>query len=150
MRRLKKVVREQIGGGECATGGVSDNVDDGGSSCTRGDAPNQDSRDVAQDGIMTGACEDEDDSKAGKGNWLVALAGSLATVQNKFLKAAMDDMKIMEDNAASATQSQEGQSEQEAQDAKDTKRDQFIQAQSRYQANMQMFNMIAKYDCNIS
>ena len=86
-----------------------------------------------------------------KGNWLVALAGALASVQNEFLKAAMDDMKIMEDNAAGSTMKKEGAegaegaggTDEEKQNAKDAKRDEFIQAQSRYQANMQMFNMIA-------
>ncbi|MEW8223880.1 MAG: hypothetical protein AB2729_16195 [Candidatus Thiodiazotropha taylori] len=126
-----------------------------GNSCTRsegnGTSSTQDSRDIAQDAIMTGACESEEgkEGKSTKGNWLVALAGALATVQNEFLSAAMEDMKIMENNASQATHSKEeleGMSDSEKQahqDEKDAKRDEFIQAQSRYQANMQMFNMIA-------
>jgi hypothetical protein len=34
----------------------------------------------------------------------VALAGSLANVQTKFLNAAMEDMRTMEDNSAKSTQ----------------------------------------------
>jgi hypothetical protein len=111
----------------------------------------QDSRDIAQDGISTSACESEEgkEGKSTRGNWLVALAGALASVQNEFLNAAMEDMKIMEDNAAKSTLSKDDLKEMSEaekikhQEEKDEKRDEFIQAQSRYQANMQMFNMIA-------
>jgi hypothetical protein len=100
------------------------------------------------------------------GNWLVALAGSLAGMQTKFLDAAMDNMATMNDNAAGATygdgdankpektgQTNEGgqtqtpeqkkEADQAKQDDKDAKRDLFVKAQSEYQANMQMFNMMA-------
>jgi hypothetical protein len=111
----------------------------------------QDSRDIAQDGILTSACESEEgkEGKSGKGNWLVALAGALAEVQSKFLNAAMENMAIMRENAADSTHSSKdydkmSDSEKKAdQDKKDEARDKFIQAQSEYQANMQMFNMIA-------
>jgi hypothetical protein len=150
---VEEVVREQVGGGAegCAE---TNNQSPSNNDCSRsegsGSSSTQDSRDVAQDGILTCASEEGDKKEGGtKGNWLVALAGALATVQNEFLSAAMEDMKIMEDNSAQATHSKEeleGMSDEEKQahqEEKDAKRDEFIQAQSRYQANMQMFNMIA-------
>ncbi|MEW8626340.1 MAG: hypothetical protein AB2551_11350 [Candidatus Thiodiazotropha sp.] len=80
----------------------------------------------------------------------------------QFIQSWMqDNMEIMEDNTAGFTMKKEGAggandqkntastdkqnntASSDDQDAKDAKRDEFIQAQSRYQANMQMFNMIA-------
>jgi hypothetical protein len=78
---------------------------------------------------------------------LVALAGSLASVQCKFLDAAMKDMRIMDDNAAGSTQKDTSKMNDEEkakyQQEQDKARDQFVQAQSRYQANTQMFSMVA-------
>jgi hypothetical protein len=64
-------------------------------------------------------------------NWLVALAGSLAQVQHKFLDAALQNMKTMDNNAGVDGQEQT-----------------FLKAQSEYQANMQMFNMVANMTAN--
>jgi len=70
------------------------------------------------------------------GNWLVALAGSLSKVQAKFLNAAMENMKTMETNGDAAVSGEDAES-------KETQRNDFLEAQSQYQANMQMFNMVA-------
>jgi len=75
---------------------------------------------------------EETEGKEG-GNWLVALAGALAKVQGKFLQAAMDNMKTMEENA--------GKTGSSGDDKKAS--NEFLIAQSEYQANMQMFNMMA-------
>lgn len=81
-----------------------------------------------------------EDAKEGNGkgkgaaNWLVALAGALSEIQAKFLNDAMKNMDTMKANAAKEGDSQEKAAE---------KRDEFLMAQSEYQANMQMFNMMA-------
>ena len=69
--------------------------------------------------------EEEASSAGGGANWLKALAGSLAQVQGKFLESAMENLDKMEELAG----------EDSSQD--------FLTAQSEYQADMQMFNMIA-------
>ncbi|MES9853152.1 MAG: hypothetical protein ABW170_15150 [Candidatus Thiodiazotropha sp. L084R] len=139
----------------------------GGSDCTRtegggspGDSDNSyyNAYDTAKQGCAT--TEDDEKKGSGKGNWLVALAGALATVQAKFLDSAMEDMKTMEENSSAAVSKKSGSDEipeNESPEQKETRekqnaetekaekeaRDEFLQAQSRYQANMQMFNMIA-------
>jgi hypothetical protein len=70
----------------------------------------------------------------GSGNWLVALAGALSKVQANFLNEAMKNMKKMESNMAN---------EKDTDKQAKTKRDEFLKAQSEYQANIQMFNMVA-------
>jgi hypothetical protein len=86
------------------------------------------------------------------GNWLLALAGALSNIQNKFLDAAMDSMKKMEQNVDGATAGGKGESEgagnggsegagNGSESAEKTKRNEFTLAQNEYQANMQMFNM---------
>ncbi|MET0029780.1 MAG: hypothetical protein ABW101_19270 [Candidatus Thiodiazotropha sp.] len=111
--------------------------------------------------------EDGKDSGSGtSGNWLVALARALSDVQKKFLTAAMENVDTMKANADATTQGdssetggadQAGGAEQGKDGgavegnkeggsvAEDTKksRDAFVQAQSEYSANMQMFNMMA-------
>ncbi len=86
--------------------------------------------------ISQGICEEAAEEAEGKegGNWLVALARGLSEVQVKFLDAAMDNMDTMKNNSVDETKSKEAQAED---------REEFIQAQSEYQANMQMFNMMA-------
>jgi hypothetical protein len=59
-------------------------------------------------------------------NWLVALAGSLGELQHKFLEKALENMDTMESTAGNDDQEKE-----------------FLKAQSEYQANIQMFNMMA-------
>ncbi|MCG7926413.1 MAG: hypothetical protein JAY67_12825 [Candidatus Thiodiazotropha taylori] len=82
--------------------------------------------------------EQDEDKSGSEGNWLVALAGSLAKVQQKFLTAAMENMDTMKENGSAAVSGgDKSAEEQEAQ------RNQFLEAQSQYQANMQMFNMVA-------
>ncbi|MES9853149.1 MAG: hypothetical protein ABW170_15135 [Candidatus Thiodiazotropha sp. L084R] len=146
---------------QSACNGVYDQAtnDQDGSSCTRTDGDGSSSRAESdsqmRDNMVDGNCADESEGEgdgeggAGKaaGNWLVALAGSLASVQCKFLDAAMKDMRIMDDNAAGSTQkdtsNMSDEEKQAYQQEQDKARDQFVQAQSRYQANTQMFSMIA-------
>jgi hypothetical protein len=73
------------------------------------------------------------------------------------LNAAMENMETMKDNAASATSSdkkdgktpknetkeQKAERSEQEKKAENEKRDKFLIAQSEYQANMQMFNMMA-------
>ena len=59
-------------------------------------------------------------------NWLVALAGSLAKTQGTFLKAALESQETMNGIAG-----------------KEGKEQEFLDAQAEYQANMQMFTMMA-------
>jgi hypothetical protein len=71
--------------------------------------------------------KDLEEEASGEGkNWLVALAGALSEVQGKFLKEALENMDTMKDLAGDEDSSHE-----------------FLTAQSEYQANMQMFNMMA-------
>jgi hypothetical protein len=81
---------------------------------------------------------DEADQKCnggkGSGNWLVALAGALSEVQAKFLNQAMENMDEMKSNTADKNDSKKEAA---------AKRDKFLTAQSEYQANIQMFNMVA-------
>jgi len=81
------------------------------------------------DNISQGIAEEAGEEAEGKegANWLVALAGGLANAQIKFLDKAMDAKDAMEASGW---------------DDKDS-RDAFIKAQSDYQANIQMFNMMA-------
>lgn len=74
------------------------------------------------------ASEEIDKKTSGKSgaNWLVALAGGLAEVQGKFLMAAMENQEKMESLGTGKEDSQE-----------------FLTQQNEYQANMQMFNMMA-------
>ncbi|MCG7965510.1 MAG: hypothetical protein JAY63_02860 [Candidatus Thiodiazotropha taylori] len=85
-------------------------------------------------------CEDNREGGGTEGNWLVALAGALAKVQQQFLNAAMDNMKTMEENGSGATQ---GGNDTQSAEEKEKQRNEFLEAQSQYQANMQMFNMVA-------
>lgn len=81
-------------------------------------------------GIAQEAGDKADKETNGKGgvNWLVALAGGLAEAQIKFLDKAMDAQETMKEAAGKDDK---------------TSRDSFITAQSEYQANMQMFSMMA-------
>jgi len=67
---------------------------------------------------------EEAEGKEG-GNWLVALAGALAETQSHFLNKAEVNRQTMLDEV----------------DSEDSKL--FLKAQSEFQANMQMFNMMA-------
>ena len=78
----------------------------------------------------------------GKGNWLLALAGSMALMQEKFLKAAMDNMADMARLAEDVVVSGEDGTDEEKKAAEQNRRE-FLLAQSQYQANIQMFNMMA-------
>lgn len=81
------------------------------------------------DNISEGIAEEAAEEAEGKEgvNWLVALAGGLAKSQINFLDKAMEAQDTMEKASG------EG----------DEGRNDFIMAQSEYQANMQMFNMMA-------
>ena len=94
-------------------------------------------------GIADEAAE-EAEGKEG-GNWLVALAGALANVQSKFLNKAMDNMEIMENNSdpEKVKESYSDEKKEEIRSENEKQRNEFIKAQSEYQANMQMFNMMA-------
>jgi hypothetical protein len=181
---VEEVVREKIGGedgGGCwpddvirpgnedvlLKGGDDASASSGnGSASTQAEGSSEQSYDNAYDTASQGCATTEDEKKKGKGNWLVALAGALANVQAKFLDAAMENMKTMEENSSAAVQGKdkteetqipenetpEAKEAREAQEAKDAKaqdkkekaaRDEFLMAQSQYQANMQMFNMMA-------
>jgi hypothetical protein len=71
------------------------------------------------------AGEDADKEGAEGGNWLVALARGLADVQEKFLSKAMENLDTMKASTG------------------EDNREEFLTAQSEYQANTQMFNMMA-------
>ncbi|MES9853159.1 MAG: hypothetical protein ABW170_15185 [Candidatus Thiodiazotropha sp. L084R] len=152
---VEEVVREQIGGGAedggCATnGGAAENADSDGSSCTRTDAADS-YRDSINDAATCNAENEAEESKEGKstkGNWLVALAGALAEVQSEFLTSAMKNMETMRENSSKATQgtppkNESPEAKEKRQKADESARNEFLMAQSHYQANMQMFNMVA-------
>jgi Skp family chaperone for outer membrane proteins len=105
--------------------------------------------------VRCNAEEEAEDNKEGDGNtkgknWLVVLAEGLASIQSKFLTQAMNDMEVMETESDLATQKAKDGNKNESPDDKEKRqadekkhRDNFLMAQSRYQANMQMFNMMA-------
>ena len=75
---------------------------------------------------------DEDEKGSGgskSGNWLVALAQSMAKIQAKFLDEAMKQSDIMEGEAGNA-----GEGKSAA----------FLDAQAKYTANMQLFNIFSQ------
>jgi hypothetical protein len=156
---VEEVVREQIGGG-----------DDQGASrqpggCTRTEANGKQSLDEAD----TKACEatsnldkKKEEAKGGGksgGNWIVELAKALAEIQTEFLDKAMDNLQTMKDNKA-GMDTEQGEKSQgggslggmfggdkstETQGGGDQEgsRGEFMAAQSEFQANFQMFNMMA-------
>ena len=160
---IEDVVREKIDGGCDGNGdtATAEPESGGGSSCTRTEANDSQSLDDAD----MNACEatnklDEkkQEGKEGKGgcaNWLVELAKALADIQTDFLNKAMDNLETMKNNkgAMDTEQSGEGQggngtaeTGNAGEDDKDTKkasRGEFMAAQSEFQANFQMFNMMA-------
>ncbi|MES9942236.1 MAG: hypothetical protein ABW104_19830 [Candidatus Thiodiazotropha sp. 6PLUC2] len=135
---VEEVVREQIGGDAAPAEPETGN----GSSCTRteGNGSTDDACTNAAYSNAENASDDNEEKCGSEGNWLVALAGALAKVQQKFLNAAMDNMKTMEENGSGAVQ---GGDNAQSDEAKEKQRNEFLEAQSQYQANMQMFNMVA-------
>jgi hypothetical protein len=111
------------GGAAPATGGSSENG--GGDAVSAATSANQSS---------------ESEESEGDENWLVALAKAMAEIQKKFLDKAMANKKTMESNADSMDQ---------ASDQESTGRGDFLNAQSSFQANMQMFNMMASMTNNM-
>ncbi|MEW8256182.1 MAG: hypothetical protein AB2747_17630 [Candidatus Thiodiazotropha taylori] len=112
--------------------------------------------------------EGKSDGKSGGGNWLVELAKALAKIQTKFLDAAMENLATMEKNASAmdsaseegaegtggaggantanandGTSSVDDQSTNGDADPNSASRGDFMKAQSEFQANFQMFNMMA-------
>ncbi|MES9853146.1 MAG: hypothetical protein ABW170_15120 [Candidatus Thiodiazotropha sp. L084R] len=154
--------------GEPVPGGSDCTRTEGGNSPSTGGA-SENGYDDAYTNASYGCAESAaEEGEEGKGktasNWLVALAGALSEVQAKFLNAAMDNMDTMEKNSSSVAQGSDKESEvpenetpeqketreqneakQEATDKKndEAQRNEFLKAQSQYQANMQMFNMMA-------
>ncbi|MES9834608.1 MAG: hypothetical protein ABW139_20440 [Candidatus Thiodiazotropha sp. DIVDIV] len=139
---VEDVVREKIDGGCDGNGdtATADPVPGDGGSCTRteGDSDTADAHTNAAYSTAEAGAEENEDKCGSEGNWLVALAGALAKVQQKFLNAAMENMATMEKNGDSAVS---GSDQTDAE--KETQRNDFLEAQSQYQANMQMFNMVA-------
>ncbi|MCG7911429.1 MAG: hypothetical protein JAY82_16830 [Candidatus Thiodiazotropha taylori] len=130
---------------------VYDQVTNGQCQGSSTQASSADSYKEAQNNAMRCNAEEEaEESKEGKGtsNWLVALAGALAEVQAEFLTSAMKNMETMRENSQKATQGKppenESPEQKEArQKDEEAARNEFLMAQSQYQANMQMFNMVA-------
>jgi hypothetical protein len=138
---IKDVVRDQMGGteggGQSDAGGAANNDDSGGSNCTRTEGDSS-TGDAQTNVAYSNAENDSDKKKCGtEGNWLVALA----EVQKKFLSAAMKNMDTMKGNGSAAISG--GDSKDKS--AQEKQRNAFLEAQSQsqYQANMQMFNMVA-------
>jgi hypothetical protein len=104
------------------------------------------------------------------GNWLVELAGAMAKIQEKFLSAAMANKDTMIANSdgmtqqaepaanggatvgpngttqtkkAADTNTQTDTANSKTQEEQKKEREDFIDAQAKFQANMQMFNNIA-------
>jgi hypothetical protein len=137
---VEEVVREQVGGDTATAEPGAGNGS--GSSCTRteGDSSTSDAYTNASYSTAESGAEESEEKCGTEGNWLVALAGALAKVQQKFLNAAMENMKTMEENGSGAVQ---GGDNAQSDEAKEKQRNEFLEAQSQYQANMQMFNMVA-------
>lgn len=132
------------------------NDSQGGNNCTRTEENGGRSLDDAD----MNACNSTNnlDKKKGEegksGNWLVQLAKALAEIQTEFLNKAMDNLKTMRENKDAMDTSQEGQGGSSAtgesggnsvtNDDKDkASRGEFMAAQAEFQANFQMFNMMA-------
>lgn len=73
----------------------------------------------------------EDGEKKRKGNWLEILASTLAKVQSTFLDKALAAAEVMADQADAVSESGEGKSKE------------FLQAQAKYTANMQLFTIFS-------
>ncbi|MCG7938721.1 MAG: hypothetical protein N0C88_07690 [Candidatus Thiodiazotropha lotti] len=133
----------------------------GGASCTRTEADggvNLDDADMKACDATNRLDKDKSESKEGKscGNWLVELAKALADIQTEFLNKAMDNLQTMKDNKAAMDTEQSGQGQGAGNgtaetttqddgntDAQEASRGEFMAAQSEFQANFQMFNMMA-------
>ena len=93
-----------------------------------------------------GSSEEErgNSSGSGAGNWLLALARKLAYVQDVFLTQALNSLDVMQANAdamngdSGAASATEGVKRTPGGD-----KGAFLEAQARFQASMQMFNMMA-------
>lgn len=107
-----------------------------------------------EDGAIAGSQQNTDKPEkskgngGGKGNWLLELAKRLAEIQEKFLTIALDSLGTMEANASamSETNSSGSSSEGSSGESGGTEngdKGEFLVAQAKYQAAMQMFNMMA-------
>jgi hypothetical protein len=140
---IEDVVREKIDGGCRADGTSAAEPGAGnGSNCTRTEGGGSADSNYVDDFCSKEGdriAKDSRDSKESKENkntnWLVALAKAMAQVQNKFLSAAMANQKEMQENTPDSQSTDKS--------AEDEKRKKFMEAQSEYSANMQMFNQVA-------
>ncbi|MCG7984836.1 MAG: hypothetical protein JAY90_19045 [Candidatus Thiodiazotropha lotti] len=128
---IEDVVREQIGGG-AEDGGCAAN---GGAASTGGQSTFDRIKDMAMDEVKENAnkeekasCEEGGGSKKGGDNWLVALAKAMSSIQSQHLNKMLDAQKEMQDNVG----------EDEA------SRENFIEAQSRFQAESKLFSMASE------
>ncbi len=86
---------------------------------------------------------------AGSGNWLIALADTLSKIQAKFLDAAMAasrDMAAESENAVvggTGASESSGTSEGKGTGTDASQSSAFLEAQGRFTANMQLFNLFA-------
>ena len=136
----------------------------GNNNCTRTEADGGGSLDDADMNACNSTSsldKEKDDTSAGSkgGNWLVELAKALAEIQTEFLNKAMDNLDTMKANK-SAMDTGEGQGGSattgaadtaetgmdvgaDDKDADEASRGEFMAAQSEFQANFQMLNMMA-------
>jgi hypothetical protein len=141
--------------GEAPSGSSAGGASAPGTSTTSGGGPTNSNS--ALNDAVTGAAVatnqaagNEEDEESGKtdgktsGNWLVELAKAMAEIQNKFLQAAMKNKDTMNDNAAAMDNSNGTQGSSEGGSQGD-----FLNAQSAFQANMQMFNMMMSMTNNM-
>ena len=165
---IEDVVREKIDGGCDGNGdtATAEPESGGGSSCTRTEAnegQSLDDSDMKSCDATNNLDKKKQEAKEGKGgcaNWLVELAKALAEIQTEFLNKAMDNLQTMKDNKDAMNTEQSGQGEGangsgngteetagttdgNKNDADKASRGEFMAAQSEFQANFQMFNMMA-------
>jgi len=112
-------------GESAASGSASSSGGASGASHTYEDTAGQ----LAADAGRPTGNEDEEGGQVGAGNWLVALARSLAEIQSKFLDEALKQSNVMAGQAGNAG---EGKSAK------------FLEAQALYTANMQLFNIFSQ------
>jgi hypothetical protein len=143
---------------------ISPNPNQGhGGSCTRTEADggqNLDDADMKSCEATSNLDKKKSEAKSGggkgsAGNWLVELAKALADIQTEFLNKAMDNLQTMKNNKGAMDTEQSGQGQggngtaetgnagDDNGDAQKASRGEFMAAQSEFQANFQMFNMMA-------
>ncbi|MES9941264.1 MAG: hypothetical protein ABW104_06480 [Candidatus Thiodiazotropha sp. 6PLUC2] len=88
-------------------------------------------------------------------SWLCVLSGSIVALQVRFLQAAMDNLKTMQDNVSLPYKSQESLDAMSDDDRniyiseRNGKRQRFISAQSCFQANLHLFGLTTQMLTNL-